>query len=251
MTDVRAIALVVGLLNATGAAAAEIKVLTAGAMKAVVVEMTPAFEAASGHRLVIDNDTAGGLAKRIGGGEPFDVAVITPAVIDALIKDARVAAGTRTDLAKVGMGVAVKAGAPKPDITTVDAFKATLLAAKSVTYIDPKAGGSSGIYFDKLIERLGVADPVRAKAKLLPGGYVAELVAKGEAEIAIHQISEIVPVAGVVLVGPLPAEVQNTTVYAGGISATARDAAAARALLAHLASAAAKPVLAKKGMEGM
>ena len=251
MTDVRAIALVVGLLNATGAAAAEIKVLTAGAMKAVVVEMTPAFEAASGHRLVIDNDTAGGLAKRIGGGEPFDVAVITPAVIDALIKDARVAAGTRTDLAKVGMGVAVKAGAPKPDITTVDAFKATLLAAKSVTYIDPKAGGSSGIYFDKLIERLGIADPVRAKAKLLPGGYVAELVAKGEAEIAIHQISEIVPVAGVVLVGPLPAEVQNTTVYAGGISATARDPAAARALLAHLAIAAAKPVLAKKGMEGM
>jgi molybdate transport system substrate-binding protein len=149
------------------------------------------------------------------------------------------------------MGVAVKIGAPKPDISSVDAFKATLLAAKSVTYIDPKAGGTSGIYFDKLIERLGIAEPVRAKAKLLAGGYVAELVAKGEAELAIHQISEIVPVAGVVLVGPLPAEVQNTTIYAGGLSANARDVAAAKALLVHLASAAAKPVLAKKGMEGM
>ncbi len=248
-----ALTLAIGLswLSAPGVSAAEIKVLTAGAMKAVVVELIPAFEAASGHKVVIDNDTAGGLARRIGGGETFDVAVITPGVIDTLIKDARVAAGSRIDLAKVGMGVAIKVGAPKPDISTVDAFKATLLAAKSVTYIDPKAGGSSGIYFDKLIERLGIAEPVRAKAKLLPGGYVADLVAKGEAELAIHQISEIVPVAGVVLVGPLPAEVQNTTVYSGGISTTARDPAAATALLAHLASAAAKPVLAKKGMEGM
>jgi molybdate transport system substrate-binding protein len=247
------LALCLGLswLTAVAAAAAEIKVLTAGAMKAVVVEMAPAFEAATGHKLVIDNDTAGGLAKRIGGGETFDVAVITPSAIDALIKDARVAAGSRVDLAKVGMGVAMKAGAIKPDISTVDAFKATLLAAKSVTYIDPKAGGSSGIYFDKLIERLGIAEPVRAKAKLMAGGYVAELVAKGEVELAIHQISEIVPVAGVVLVGPLPAELQNTTVYAGGISVAAHDADAAKALLAYLASAAAKPVLAKKGMEGM
>ena len=233
------------------ASAAEIKVLTAGAMKAVVVELAPAFEASTGHKLVIDNDTAGGLARRIGGGETVDVAIITPAAIDALIKEARIAAGSRVDLAKVGMGVAVRAGAAKPDITTVEAFKATLLAAKSVAYIDPKAGGSSGIYFDKLIERLGIADAVRGKAKLMSGGYVAELVAKGEADLAVHQISEIVPVEGVVLVGPLPADVQNTTVYAGGIGAAARDPAAAKALLAFLAGAAAKPVLAKKGMEGM
>jgi molybdate transport system substrate-binding protein len=246
-----ALGLGLGWLTTLSAVGAEIKVLTAGAMKAVVVELTAPFEAATGHTLVIDNDTAGGLARRIGGGEAFDVTIITPAVIDALIKDARVAAGSRTDLAKVGMGVAVKAGATKPDISTVEAFKATLLAAKSVTYIDPKAGGSSGIYFDKLIERLGIAEPVRAKAKLLPGGYVAELVATGEAELAIHQISEIVPVPGVLLVGPLPPEVQNTTIYAGGISSAARDPVAAKALLTHLASAAAKPVLAKKGMDGM
>ncbi len=239
----------VSWLSVTAVSSAEIKVLTAGAMKAVVLELTPAFEAATGHKLIIDNDTAGGLAGRIGGGEAFDVAVITPAAIDALIKGARVAPGTRVNLAKVGMGVAIKAGAPIPDISTVDAFKAVLLSAKSVAYIDPKAGGSSGIYFDKLIERLGIAEPVRAKAKLMSGGYVAELVAKGEVEVAIHQISEIVPVSGVTLVGPLPAEVQNTTIYAGGLSATARDVPAAQALLAHLAGAAAGPVLAKKGME--
>ena len=114
------------------------------------------------------------------------------------------------------MGVAVKEGAARPDIGTVEAFKRALIAAKSVAYIDPKAGGSSGIYFDKLLDRLGIGNEVRAKAKLKQGGYVAELVVSGEAEIALHQISEIVPVKGAVLVGPLPAEVQNTTVYAAG-----------------------------------
>ena len=106
-----------------------------------------------------------------------------------------------------------------------------LLAAKSVAYIDPKAGGSSGIYFDKLLDRLGIGDQIRPKAKLKQGGYVAELVASGEAEVAIHQISEIVPVKGAVLVGPLPAEVQNFTTYSAGLGAAARDAAAAKALI--------------------
>ena len=110
-------------------------------------------------------------------------------------------------MAKVGIGVAVKEGAPLPDIKTVEAFKRTLLAAKSVAYIDPKAGGSSGIYFDGLLARLGIADEVRPKAKLKQGGHVADLVASGEAELGVHQISEILPVKGVVLVGPLPAEV--------------------------------------------
>jgi molybdate transport system substrate-binding protein len=229
--------------------AAEIKVLTAGAMKAVVLALTPEFEKATGHKVVVDNDTAGGLAKRIGGGEAFDLAIVTPRVVDDLTAQGKIAAGSKADLAKVGIGVAVKEGAAKPDIASVDGLKAALLAAKSVVYIDPKAGGSSGIYFDKLLERLGIANEVRAKAKLKAGGYVAELVASGEAEIAVHQISEIVPVKGVTLVGPLPKEVQNITVYTAGIGATARDAAAAKALLDHLAGAAAAPVLASKGME--
>jgi molybdate transport system substrate-binding protein len=237
------------LPGAQAASAAEIKLLTAGAMRAVVVAMLPEFEKQTGHKVTIDNATAGGLAKRIEGGEAFDVAVITPAVVDDLIKKGKIVSGTRIDLAKVGMGVAVKEGAVLPDIATVDAFKRALLAAKSVAYIDPKAGGSSGIYFDKLIERLGIAEEVRAKAKLKQGGYVAELVASGEAEIAVHQISEIVPVKGATLVGPLPPEVQNTTVYAAGLGAEAKDTAAAKALIAFLSGPTAAPLLKTRGME--
>jgi molybdate transport system substrate-binding protein len=236
-------------VGAPMACAAEIKLLTAGAMRAVVVAVLADFEKQTGHKVSLDNDTTGGLSKRIDGGEAFDVAIITPAVVDDLAKKGRIVPGSRIDLAKVGMGVAIKEGAPAPDIGTVDAFKRTLLAAKSVAYIDPKAGGSSGIYFDKLLDRLGIADQVRPKAKLKAGGYVAELVANGEAEIAIHQISEIVPVKGVTLAGPLPAEIQNSTVYAGGIGAAAKDGAAAKALLAFLAGPAIDPILKSKGMQ--
>jgi molybdate transport system substrate-binding protein len=236
-------------VGAPMACAAEIKLLTAGAMRAVVVAVLADFEKQTGHKVSLDNDTAGGLSKRIDGGDAFDVAIITPAVVDDLAKKGRIVPGSRIDLAKVGMGVAIKEGAPAPDIGTVDAFKRTLLAAKSVAYIDPKAGGSSGIYIDKLLDRLGIADQVRPKAKLKAGGYVAELVANGEAEIAIHQISEIVPVKGVTLAGPLPAEIQNSTVYAGGIGAAAKDGAAAKALLAFLAGPAIDPILKSKGMQ--
>jgi molybdate transport system substrate-binding protein len=240
---------IIALAGAGPVAAAEIKVLTAGAMRGVLDQVVPEFERSSRHKVSIDNATAGALAKRIEGGEAFDVAIITPKVIDDLVQKGKIAAVSRTNIAKVGIGVAVKAGAAMPDIKTVEAFKGTLLAAKSVAYIDPKGGGSSGIYFDGLIERLGIADAVRPKARLKQGGYVAELVASGEAEIAVHQISEIVPVKGVVLVGPLPAEIQNFTTYSAGVGAAATDAAAAKALVDHLAGPAAAPVLKAKGME--
>ena len=236
-------------LGTDPASAAEIKVLTAGAMRAVVVELLPEFEKATGHKVSVDNATAGTLAKRIEGGEAFDMAIITPKIIDDLQQKGKIAAGSRTDLAKVGIGVAVKDGAALPDIGTVDAFRRALLDARSVAYIDPKSGGSSGIYFDGLLGRLGIADQVRAKAKLKQGGYVAELVASGEADVAVHQISEIVPVKGVTLVGPLPAEIQNTTTYAAGIGASAANGAAAKALIDHLAGPAAAAVLKAKGME--
>jgi molybdate transport system substrate-binding protein len=234
---------------AAPAAAVEIKLLTAGAMRAVALDLLPQFEKQTGHKVSIDNATAGTLAKRIEGGEAFDVAVITPKVLDALAEKGKIVRGSQVALAKVGMGVAVKQGAPLPDIGTVDALKRTLLAAKSVAYIDPKAGGSSGIYFDGLLERLGIADQIRPKAKLKQGGYVAELVANGEAEIAVHQISEIVPVKGAVLAGPLPAEVQNFTVYAAGLSAAAKEPAAAKALIDHLSGPAAATILRAKGMD--
>ena len=232
-----------------GAAGAEIKVLTAGAFKQVLLALLPDFERTSGHKVTVENDTVGALTKRIEGGEAFDLAVLTPKAVDDLAKAGKFAPGSRANLARVGVGVVVKDGTPKPDIGSVAAFKQALLAAKSVAYIDPAAGGSSGIYVAGLLDKLGVASEVKPKAKLIPGGAVAEHVAKGEAELGIHQISEILPVKGVTLVGPLPAEIQNYTVYAAGIGAHAKEGEAAKALLKALTSPAAADVLKSKGME--
>jgi molybdate transport system substrate-binding protein len=235
---------------AQSASAADIKILTAGAMRGVLIELVPQFEKDTGHKVTLDNATAGTLAKRIEDGEAFDVAVITPKVIDDLAKKGRIAPESRMDVAKVGIGVAVKDGAPLPDIASVDAFKRMLLGARSVAYIDPKSGGSSGIYFDNLLDRLGIAGEIRPKARLKQGGYVAELVASGEAEVAVHQISEIVPVKGVVLVGPLPAEIQNFTTYTAAIGTQANDTAAAKALIDRLTTSIfARAVMKLKGME--
>jgi molybdate transport system substrate-binding protein len=239
-----------GVAGATRVDAAEIKVLSAGAYKSVAVAVQPDFEKQSGHKLVIDNDTVGGLVKRIEGGEAFDVVIVSPGAVDDLIKAGKAVAGTRQTLARVGIGVMVKDGAAKPDIATVDAFKKAVLGAKTVAYIDPASGGSSGIYLASLFEKLGIADAVKPKAKLKQGGYVADLIVSGEAELGIHQISEILPVKGVALIGPLPAEIQNYTTYAAGLSAGARDVAAAKALIQALAGSMAAPVLKSKGMEG-
>jgi molybdate transport system substrate-binding protein len=231
------------------ASAAEVKVLTAGAFKQVVLALVPDFEKQTGNKVVLGNDTAGGLKKRIESGEAFDVAVITPAIVDDLAGAGKIARGSRVNLATVGVGVVVKEGAPKPDVSTVEAFKSALLAAKSVAYIDPASGGSSGVYIDKLLERLGIADQVRPKAKLKMGGYVAELIVSGEAELGLHQISEIVPVKGAALVGPLPKEIQNTTTYAAGLSASSQNRDAAQALIKMFSGPAAATVLKSKGME--
>jgi len=232
-----------------GAAAAEIKVLTAGAFKQVLLVLVPDFEKQTGHKVILENDTVGALTKRIEGGEAFDLAVLTPAAVNDLSAKGKFVAGSRTNLGRVGVGVVVKEGAPKPDISSVDAFKKTLLAAKSVAYIDPAAGGSSGIYVAGLLDKLGVAADVKPKAKLIPGGAVAEHIARGEAEIGIHQISEILPVKGITLVGPLPADIQNYTVYAAGLGANGKESEAAKALLKTLSGPAAADVLKSKGME--
>jgi molybdate transport system substrate-binding protein len=157
------IALAFALICATDAPAAEVKILTAGAMKAVVLELVPQFEKETGHKAVVDNDTAGGLAKRIEGGEAFDAVVVTPGVIDDLGKKGKVVAATRANVARVGVGVVVKEGAALPDIGTVDAFKRALLAAKSVAYIDPASGGSSGIYLTGLFDKLGIAAEINRR----------------------------------------------------------------------------------------
>lgn len=233
----------------TSSSAADVKVLTAGAFKQVVLALVPDFEKQTGNKVIVDNDTAGGLQKRIESGEAFDVAIITPTIVDGLAASGKIVPNSRVNLATVSIGVVVKEGAPKPDIGTVEAFKNTLLAAKSVAYIDPASGGSSGIYVDKLLERLGIADQVRPKAKLKKGGYVADLIVSGEAELGVHQISEIVPVKGAVLVGPLPKEIQNTTTYAAGLSAAAQNKDAAQALIKTFSGPAAASVFKAKGME--
>lgn len=229
--------------------AADIKVLTAGAYKPIVLALAPAFELQTGHKLIVANDTAGALERRIGQGEAFDVAVLPPAGLERLAKAGRVVADTQAPLARVAIGVAVKRGAPVPDIGSVEALRKALLAARAVAYIDPAAGGSSGIYLSQLFERWGLASQIKAKAVLVPGGLVAERLVSGEADLALHQISEILAVPGAVLVGPIPRDVQNYTVYAGAVSASAAAPDAARALLTALGGVAARDVLKEKGME--
>jgi molybdate transport system substrate-binding protein len=236
------------IASSAPASAAEIKVLTAGAFKPVVVELVPSFEKATGHKVTVDNDTAGALMKRVDGGEAFDVLATAPGGLTELAKKGKVANEPPVVLAKVGIGVAVKQGAPKPDISTTEAFKQELLKARKVAMIDPAAGGSSGIYLAKLFDQWGIWDQIKAKAVLVPGGLVATRVVNGEADIAIHQISEILAVKDAVLVGPLPADIQNYTVYAGGVSASSKETDAAKAFLKALSGPEAANVLKAKGM---
>ncbi|HEV7258201.1 MAG TPA: substrate-binding domain-containing protein [Bosea sp. (in: a-proteobacteria)] len=229
--------------------AAEIKVLTAGAFKPVILATAAEFEKQSGHKLVVDNDTAGALLRRIGEGEAFDLAVLTPAAVKELVGKGKMLGPSTADLARTSVGVAVKEGAARPDIATVPAFKAALLAARKVAYIDPAAGGSSGIYFAKLLETMGIADAIKAKAVLVPGGLVAQRLVTGEADLAVHQISEILAVQGATLVGPLPADIQSYTTYTGGLAAAGAQPEAAGAFLSFLRGDAARRILAEKGME--
>ncbi len=238
------------IATSQAAMAADINVVSGGAFKQVLSALVAQYEKETGNKVAVTYQTVGQhLALIKDGKEEFDVAVLTPEAIDGLAKDGKVVPGTRADLAKVGVGVVVKSGAPLPDISTDEAFKRALLAAKSVAYIDPKAGGSSGIYVDGLLKRLGIADAIQAKAVLVQGGAVADHVADGEAEIGVHQISEILPVAGVTLVGPLPADIQNYTTYAAGVGATAKDAAAAKDFVRFLSGSHALPIIKAKGME--
>ncbi|TPG48154.1 ABC transporter substrate-binding protein [Roseomonas nepalensis] len=231
---------------AAGGRADEVRVLTAGAFKGVVVAAAPDWERETGHRLVVDNDTAGALARRVTAGESFDLLVVPPAQMAALARAGRVAEGA-VPLARVGIGVAVRQGAPRPDIGTVEALRAAILAAPRLAYIDPASGGSSGTHVAWLLGRLGVAEAMRGRSVLVPGGLVAERLVDGSADFAIHQISEILPVAGAALVGPLPAEVQLYTTYAGALAPNAGEAA--RGFLARLSGEAGRAVLRARGME--
>lgn len=231
------------------ASAADLKLLTAGAFKSVALEIVPEFEKRTGHTVTIDNDTAGGLAKRVASGEYFDVVVMPPPAMAPFLGNKLVESSAKA-LARSGIGVAVRQGAPKPDISSVDAFKKALLAARAIAYIDPASGGSSGIYLAKLFEKMGIAPQLKPKTVLVKGGVVAEKVASGEAEIGLQQASELLAVPGAVFVGPIPLDLQNYTIYSGAVSAAARNRAAADALLLALADPGNLPLLKKKGLDG-
>jgi molybdate transport system substrate-binding protein len=214
---------------------------------AVLQELGPQYEHATGHKLIVSYGLAGVLVQTIEGGEAFDLTILAPPQIDALIRQGKIAADTRTVLARSGIGVMVRSGAPKPDISTVDAFKRALLDAKSIAF-PPQ--GQSGIYLTGLIERLGLTEAL--KTKMMPianGPLTGETVARGEAELGITPIGELLAVKGVALVGPLPAEVQNYIVQTAGVSATAAQGAAARDFLKFLMAPGNAHVIAEKGME--
>jgi len=245
----RMLAFLLCLFAAVPAQAADIRMLCTGASRAVIEAMAKQFEANTGHKVALTSDTAGGATRRVLAGETYDVVAIVPAAIDDLIAKGKLAAGTRTDIASVGIGVGVRENEPRPDISTVESFTAALKAAKTIAYVDPAAGGTSGIYFRDWLTRAGLAAEMAPKTKLQAGGYVAELVARGEADLVVHQISEILPVKGVAMIGPLPAAIQLITTYSAGLSVAPAEPAAARAFLEYLGSPAAATVIRNAGME--
>jgi molybdate transport system substrate-binding protein len=221
-----------------------IMVLSGRAIRTLMIEIVPLFERASGTTVEIEFRLTSVLQKEIENGAAFDIALLPRPEIDELIKEGKIVAAGTKDVTRSAVGLAVRAGAPKPAITTVADFKRTLLAAHSIAHSD----GPSGAYIAALLERLGIAEEMKPKTKLT-GGLVAELVASGEAEIGMQQIVAILPVKGADLVGPLPSELQNVIIYAAGIAAGAREPEAARAFVGFLASPDALRLIQAKGLE--
>jgi molybdate transport system substrate-binding protein len=228
------------------ARAADITILASNGVKAAVVELVPQFEKETGHKLKFTWGASNLLAKQVESGEAFDVVIVTPSLIKSLILQGKVEDGSAVNIARAGLGVAIKQGAPKPDISTVEAFKNTMLNAKAIAYT---TAGQSGLHFISVTEKLGIADQVKAKGKTIPGGAAAEFIVKGEADTAVQLIPELASVPGVEVVGPFPAELQNYIVLTGGVGRNAKDKAAAQALIKYLTTPAAISVIKAKGME--
>jgi molybdate transport system substrate-binding protein len=232
--------------------AAEIKMLSANVFTGVLDELAGGFERTAGHKVVIVYGTAGAIRNRIQASEFADVAILPRPMMDELLLQARITPGSIVNLAHSAVGVAVRTGAPKPDISSVDAFKCSLLASKSISYPDPTRGGATGVLFTRVLERLGMTEAIKAKTRFPPSGqFAVEVIARGEAEIAISQPMEVLAQPGVELVGLLPLELQDLPnfTFSAGIVAAAREPQAAQALIQFLSGPAAAPVLRAKGME--
>ncbi len=233
------------------AQAAEVRVMISGGFSAAYRELAPQFERSTGHTLLTVagpsmGDTPQAIPNRLKRGEPADVVIMVGTALDDLVRQGAVAGDSRVDLARSKIGMVVRAGAPKPDIGSVEAFKQTLLAAKSIAYSD----SASGVYLSSvLFPRLGIADRLAGKSRMIPAEPVAAVVARGEAEIGLQQVSELLPVPGVELVGTLPPELQKITVFSAGIAAGAKEPEAGRALIRFLASPAAGAAVEKSGLE--
>ena len=237
------------MLSAMVANAAELKVLTSVALMNALNELAPIFEKKTGNKLTISYDLAAVQKKRVLDGERADVIILTRVMMDDLAKQNKLTPDNIVDVASTPVALAVRAGAPKPDISTAEAFKQTLLSAKSISYADPAKGGLSGVVASRAIERLGIAEQMKPKTTLVPGAQSPELVAKGEVELGIAQASEIVPNVGAQLIGPLPGELGSVTQFSGGVGAESALANASKALIEFLTGEEAVSHLKTKGFK--
>jgi molybdate transport system substrate-binding protein len=241
------------LLYAGLAHGAELNVMSSGGFTAAYRDLLPEFERATQNKVMTAYGASMGgapdsIPSRLQRGEPADVVILAAPALDELIKQGKVVAGSRVDLARSIIGMAVRAGAPKPDISSVDALKRTLLQAKSIAY----SASASGSYLStELFPRLGIADQIKGKSKRIESERVGAVVARGDAEIGFQQVSELLPIPGIDYVGPLPPEVQQVSIFSAGVAVGAREPEAGRALIKFLASSAAAPAIRKSGLEPM
>jgi molybdate transport system substrate-binding protein len=238
--------MVAAITGISAAQAAEVKVMAANAVKEALLEIVSAFEKSSGHKVTTIWGGTEGVAKRVSGGEVVDIVIIAAPNIDKLILEGKLVSGSRADFAKSGVGIAVRTGLPKPDISSGEAVKRAVLAANSVAY----SSGPSGFYVADLFKKMGIADQIKGKVKQPPSGVqVGELVARGEADLGFQQISELLHVKGIDYLGPLPVDIQNITVYSAGLHMAAPAPAAAKELVKFLTAPEAGPIIKKIGME--
>jgi molybdate transport system substrate-binding protein len=238
------------LVAGSAAECAELNILAANGIQAVVEDIGPKFELATGHKLAITFSTGGATVKRAQDGEAADVVIAPRPGIDSLVKNGKVAAYNVTAITSTGISVAIRKGTPKPDISSSEALKRTLLSAKSITYLNPADGGASGIHFAKVLDRLGIANEMKSKTIFASKtGAVGVLVANGEAEIGVLQLQLLFSVSGIEIVGPLPGDLQDSTVFSAAIMGNAREAEASKAFITFLRTPAAAAVIKAKGME--
>jgi molybdate transport system substrate-binding protein len=234
------------------APAATLKLLSTTAMKTTLDEVVPTFERTSGYSVAVDYGPSASITKRIADGEAADLAIGTGHGIEGLIAQGKIVPASRTDLARSGMGVAVQKGAPKPDISTAEAFKAALLAAKSLGASNPNGGGASGAHLGKVLDQLGIADQLKSKTvygRGGPAGLIGLFLLRGEADIGIQQIPELMAVPGIDIVGPLPPEIQGVTLFTAGLTTAARHPDEGNALIRFLAAAETAAVMKAKGFD--